>query len=181
MKQTIIILLIAFGMKAQVNDSLISFSEKLKDTTLTVRVRCDNKEYKYLIENREWQATFTLLESKKLYTDWRKIGGVSYFVGGWAALIGHGYIKEDKIKHFAAGYGISMASSLCLKNAKNKEVKSTLIAILAGVLKETVYDKLMKKGTPSVMDAVWTGAGGYYGSITIPMIKTKPVKPIIYL
>jgi hypothetical protein len=74
-----------------------------------------------------------------------------------------------------------MASSLCLKNAKNKEVKSTLIAILAGVLKETVYDKLMKKGTPSIMDAAWTGVGGYYGSITIPMIKTKPVKPIIYL
>ena len=172
--------MLAFGMKAQINDSLISYSERLKDTTLIVNVRCDNKEYKYLIENKQWSATFTLLEEKKLYTDWRKIGGMSYFLGTWASLIGHGYIEEDKVKHFAAGHGISMVSYLCLKNTKKPVLKSTLIAILAGGLKEGVYDLLMKKGTPSIMDAVWTGVGGYYGSVTIPMIKIKPVKPIIW-
>jgi len=174
MKQTILILLMTLGMRAQVQDSLIAYSERLTDTSLTVNVRCDNYEYIYLIENKRHSTTFTMLEQKKLYTDWRKIGGMSYFFGAWALMFAD--IKEDKVKHFIAGHGVAMATYCVTK--KNRVAKSIIVASLVGIGKE-MLDKYAGMGSPTVMDAVWTGVGGVYGSFTIPMFKTKPVKPII--
>lgn len=123
-------------------------------------------------------ASFELVGEKKLFTDYRKIGGLSYFFGAWAAMVGHGYIQNDKVKHFAVGHGIGMLTYAVTK--KNRIAKAILMAVVVGGLKETVYDSMMGKGTPSVGDAIWTGVGGYYGSITIPMFKTKPtIHPII--
>lgn len=173
LKKLLLIPFISLGQN-QLEDSLISLSDRLPDTSFTCSYKWDNYRYDYRITNEYRKATFELLGKEKLYTDWRKIGGMFYFFGTWSLMIGHDYIKKDKVKHFVAGYGISVGSYLLTKSI----VKSNLIAIFTGVLKEVVWDGYLKKGTPSYKDALWTGVGGFYGSITIPMIKTKPCKPL---
>lgn len=159
----------------QLEDSLIALTERMPDTSFTASYRWDNYKYQFNVTNKPNSATFELINKQKLYTDWRKIGGLSYFFGAWTTMIGHGYVKKDKVLHFIAGWSIGTLSYVVTK----KIGVSIGIAAAAGILKEVGYDWLMKKGTPSVKDALWTGAGGFYGSITIPMFKTKPCKPIL--
>ena len=174
MKTTILILLLTFGMRGQdINDSLISLSNRLPDTTVVKKFAYGNMQYTYLIKNSNMSASFELVNQKKLFTDYRKIGGLSYFFGMWAVMLGHSSIETDKVKHFVVGYGIGMLTYSVTK--KHRIIKAIGTAIGVGILKETVYDSMMGKGTPSVKDAIWTVAGGYYGSITIPMFKTKTV------
>lgn len=170
------LLLLPFLSFAQIEDSLISFTDKLSDTTLTKSIQCDNYKYDYLIQNTANSTTFTLLSETKLYTDYRKIGGISYFFGTWASMIGHDAIQRDKVLHFGAGYSIAILTYSITK--KHRVIKSIAVATMIGILKEVVYDSVMSKGNPSVRDAIWTGVGGCYGSVTIPMIKIKPVKPV---
>jgi len=172
MKTTILIILLSLGMKGQVEDSLISFTERISDTTLTKDIQCGNYKYTYLIQNSLNTTTFTLLNETKLYTDYRKIGGLSYFFGAWALMIGHNGIEKDKVLHFGAGYTIGLLTYSITK--KHRVIKSIAASITIGILKELILDR----GNESIKDAVWTGVGGYYGSVTIPMIKIKPVKPI---
>lgn len=167
----------------QLDDSLIAMSDRLpeRDTVFKVQYQWDNKAYDYLVEKKDSMTTFTLNGEKRLYTDYRKIGGMSYFFGAWGSMIAHGYIKTDKVAHFAAGWsaaivGYSLGKKLRLKHPI---VFSIIFASVIGGLKETVWDGMMHKGNPSVMDAVWTGVGGYFGAITIPMFKSKPIKPTI--
>lgn len=169
---------VTFGQN-QLEDSLIALSERMPDTSFTSSYRWDNYKYEYAITNNQRAATFELISKQKLYTDWRKIGGLSYFFGAWGLMLGHDAVQMDKVKHFTAGYAISMGSYLLLRKTKRPILKSNLIAILAGGLKEGVYDWYLKKGTPSIADGIWTGIGGFYGGVTIPMIKTKPCKPML--
>jgi len=170
--------LLIFSQKIenQIGDSLIAYSDRLTDTTLTKSIRCDNYEYTYLIQNSVNSTTFTLLNEKKLYTDYRKVGGLSYFFGAWALMIAHDAVQRDKFYHFVAGYSIAILTYSVTK--KHRVIKSIAAATTIGILKEIVNDWLMGYGTPSVKDAAWTGVGGYYGGVTIPMCKIKPVKPI---
>lgn len=174
--KTLLLILISFSCFGQVEDSLIAYSDRLPDTTLTKIIRCDNYEYKYLIQNGVNTTTFTLLNEKKLYTDYRKVGGLSYFFGAWALMIGHDAVQRDKFYHFVAGYSIGILTYAVTK--KHRLIKSIAAATTIGVLKEIVNDWLMGYGSPSVKDAAWTSVGGYYGGVTIPMCKIKPVKPI---
>jgi len=173
--KTLLLILLSFSLSGQTQDSLIVYSDRLPDTVVTKTIRCDNYEYNYLIQNSANSVTFTLLNEKKLYTDYRKIGGISYFFGYWALMIGHDDVQKDKILHFGAGYGIGLITYSVTK--KHRVIKSIAAATVVGVLKEVVYDSMMSKGNPSIKDAAWTSIGGYYGSITIPMFKVKPVKP----
>jgi len=165
----------------ELEDSLIVMSDRLpeRDTVFKVQYQWDNKAYDYLVEKKDSMTTFTLNGEKRLYTDYRKIGGMSYFFGAWASMIGHGYIQTDKVAHFGAGWSMAMGGYFISKKLKFKHpiVFSIIFASVIGIAKETVWDGIMQKGNPSIMDAVWTGAGAYFGSITIPMFKTKPVKP----
>ena len=159
----------------QLEDSLIALSERMPDTSFTASYRWDNYRYDYSITNRQNSATFELINKQKLYVDYRKIGGLAYFFGAWTAMVGHGYIQKDKVYHFVAGLGIGAISYSITKRVG----VSIGIASGVGILKEWAWDGLMGKGTPSVKDAFWTGVGGAYGSITIPMFKVKPCKPIL--
>lgn len=167
---------ISFGQN-QLEDSLIALSERMPDASFTASYRWDNHKYVYSITNKQNSATFELMSKEKLYTDYRKIGGLAYFFGTWTAMVGHSYIQKDKVYHFAAGYGVGMLTYSVTK--KHRILKAVLMAAGVGILKETVYDSMMGKGIPSVKDAFWTGVGGAYGSITIPMFKIKPCKPIL--
>lgn len=62
-------------------------------------------------------------------------------------------MKVDKILHFLAGYAISLTI------AQSSVWWGFVIGVVIGILKELIYDKLLKKGTPDVWDAVWTAAG----------------------
>lgn len=176
MKKLILILLCSnmFGQN-QLEDSLIALSERMPDTSFTASYRWDNHKYVYSIANKQNSATFELLSKEKMYTDYRKIGGLAYFFGTWTAMVGHGYVQKDKVYHFIAGLGIGAISYSITKRVG----VSIGIASGVGILKEWAWDGLMGKGTPSVKDAFWTGVGGAYGSITIPMFKVKPCKPIL--
>lgn len=170
--KTLILILIAFSLNGQnaIEDTLIAYSDRLPDTTLTKTIRQDNVEYTYLIQNSINTATFTLLNENKLYTDYRKIGGLSYFFGAWALMIGHDAVQKDKMLHFGAGYSIALLTYSVTK--KHRVIKSISVATIVGILKEVIFDR----GCESIKDMAWTSMGGYYGSVTIPMIKTKPVK-----
>jgi len=56
--------------------------------------------------------------------------------------------KYDKLKHFLIGYLISLTLPLI-------GVYALYICIAVAVGKE-LYDKISKKGTPEIMDMVWT-------------------------
>lgn len=166
----LIFIILPFLTFGQLDDSLIAYSERLKDTTVFINVREDNFEYKYKIENTYNKATFTLLEETKLYTDYRKIGGLSYFFGTWALMLTNSEVKKDKVYHFGAGYSIATLTYCVTK--KHRVFKSIAAATIAGILKEVIIDRREE----SVRDGAWTGVGGYFGAITIPMVKIKPYK-----
>ena len=63
------------------------------------------------------------------------------------------YIPADKANHFA--YGAILAG---LGSLHSVAVGAALCVALA-IAKE-VYDRVSKRGTPEIMDAVWTVAGG---------------------
>jgi hypothetical protein len=170
----LLLILFPFLMGAQqIEDSLIALSNRLPDTTVTKSLLYGNKQYTYIIKNSSTSASFELVNKKTLFIDYRKIGGLSYFFGMWAVMLGYSAIEADKVKHFVAGYGIGVLTYSVTK--KHKIAKAIVMAFAVGALKETVYDSMLGKGTPSVKDFVCTGVGGYYGSITIPMFKTKPI------
>jgi len=78
-------------------------------------------------------------------------------------------IGRDKWKHFAAGFLVSFLTVVIAS------IFTTNILILAlgvgtstvvGIAKE-VYDKVSKKGTPDIMDAVFTTLGGIAASCVL--------------
>ena len=76
--------------------------------------------------------------------------------------------KKDKSYHFIAGFIIALIFGLITP------VLGLGMAVLAGILKDVVWDKLLKKGTFGVLDIFFTGAGGIIG-MTIAILITNVV------
>lgn len=65
--------------------------------------------------------------------------------------------KKDKLYHFIVGFIIALIFGLITP------VLGLGMAVLAGILKDVVWDKLLKKGTFEVLDIFFTGVGGVIG------------------
>jgi hypothetical protein len=63
----------------------------------------------------------------------------------------------DKIYHFIAGFIISLIFGFI------NPVLGLGMAVLAGLLKDVIWDKFLKKGTFEVLDIFFTGIGGIIG------------------
>jgi hypothetical protein len=74
----------------------------------------------------------------------------------------------DKIYHLVAGFIISLIFGLI------NPVLGLALAVLAGILKDVVWDKFLKKGTFEVLDIFFTGVGGVIG-MTIAILITNIV------
>jgi ABC-type iron transport system FetAB permease component len=72
----------------------------------------------------------------------------------------------DKIYHFIAGFIISLIFGLI------NPVLGLALAIIAGLFKDVIWDKLLKKGTFEVLDIFFTGVGGIIG-MTIAILVTN--------
>lgn len=73
-------------LQKAVKEEIYCLSE-YKDTTFIMDFRYENRIYKYKVEQTKHQTFVTELDKKKLYTDWKKIGGVSLFFIAWGALL----------------------------------------------------------------------------------------------
>jgi glycopeptide antibiotics resistance protein len=65
----------------------------------------------------------------------------------------------DKIYHLVAGFLIALIFGLI------NPVFGLGMAVLAGLLKDVVWDKFLKKGTFEVLDIFFTGVGGVIGMV----------------
>jgi hypothetical protein len=72
----------------------------------------------------------------------------------------------DKIYHLVAGFLIALVFGLI------NPVFGLGMAVLAGLFKDVVWDKLLKKGTFEVLDIFFTGVGGIIG-MTIAILITN--------
>jgi len=63
----------------------------------------------------------------------------------------------DKIYHLVAGFLIALIFGFI------NPVLGLALAIIAGLFKDVVWDKLLKKGTFEVLDIFFTGVGGVIG------------------
>lgn len=163
-----------FGVKPRhfIEDSLMVLSDSIKtDTTIIVQIQDFNIKYTYSINKFGNSYTFQQLDKEKTFTNYKTITGSMYFFGAWAAMVGHGYIKTDKVLHFAAGEiaggaGYSIAKLL---NLKHPIAVGILTGVVAGTGKE-LYDKFSGKGVASFSDGFWTGVGGTFGSFTMKIV-----------
>lgn len=74
-------------------------------------------------------------------------------------------MQKDKLKHLLAGLALSLlAGLLCTPKW------GLVVAGLAGALKEIIWDWLLKKGTPELLDFVATVAGGVIGYVLLKII-----------
>lgn len=74
-------------------------------------------------------------------------------------------MPQDKQKHLLAGLALSLLVGLLLT-----PVWGLVIAIVVGALKELVWDKWCKKGTPEWLDFWATVAGGFVGYVVLKSI-----------
>jgi hypothetical protein len=74
-------------------------------------------------------------------------------------------IGRDKIKHFFAGLAIAIVAGLLFY-----PLVGLLAAAAVGALKELIRDRLLKKGTPELMDFIATVAGGVVGYALLRLI-----------
>ena len=65
----------------------------------------------------------------------------------------------DKIYHLVAGFIISLIFGLI------NPVLGLGMAVLAGLFKDVIWDKFLKKGTFEVLDIFFTGIGGVIGMV----------------
>ena len=74
-------------------------------------------------------------------------------------------VPKDKAMHFCAGLALSILAGLFAY-----PMFGLLIAAAVGALKEIVWDWLLKKGTPELLDFVATVAGGAIGYTLLKLI-----------
>lgn len=74
-------------------------------------------------------------------------------------------IPKDKQKHLLAGLALSLLAGLLFC-----PLIGLAIAAVVGALKETIWDWLLKKGTPEPLDFVATVAGGAIGYLLLKTI-----------
>ena len=70
--------------------------------------------------------------------------------------------KQDKLKHLLAGIGISLVFGV-----QFLPLIGLITAAIVGALKEIIWDWLLKKGTPELLDFVATVAGGVLGAVIL--------------
>ena len=70
----------------------------------------------------------------------------------------------DKIYHFIAGFLIALIFGLI------NPVFGLGMAVLAGLFKDVIWDKFLKKGTFEVLDIFFTGVGGVIGMVVAIVI-----------
>ena len=73
-------------------------------------------------------------------------------------------LKKDKLYHFIAGFFLALIFGLI------NPVLGLGMAVLAGILKDVVWDKFLKKGTFEVLDIFFTGVGGVIGMVVAIVI-----------
>jgi hypothetical protein len=71
-------------------------------------------------------------------------------------------LQKDKLKHAIAGVALSILAGLFAY-----PMFGLLIAAAVGALKEIIWDWLLKKGTPELLDFVATVAGGVLGAVIL--------------
>ncbi len=74
-------------------------------------------------------------------------------------------LQKDKVMHFCAGLALSLLAGLFVS-----PMFGLLIAAAVGALKEIIWDWLLKKGTPELLDFVATVAGGVIGYLLLKFI-----------
>ncbi len=74
-------------------------------------------------------------------------------------------MQKDKLKHAIAGVALSIVAGLTLY-----PIAGLATAAVIGALKEIVWDWLLKKGTPELLDFVATVAGGVIGYLLLKFI-----------
>lgn len=73
--------------------------------------------------------------------------------------------KQDKLKHLLAGIGISLVFGV-----QFSPLIGLIAAAIVGALKEIIWDRLLKKGTPEFMDFLATALGGAIAYMAIKLI-----------
>ena len=90
-------------------------------------------------------------------------------------------MDKDKLKHLLAGLAIAIMAGLFLYPIiplipwrwvqffafSNPDGFGIFVAALAGAIKEIIWDWLLKKGTPELLDFVATVAGGVLGAVIL--------------
>ena len=71
-------------------------------------------------------------------------------------------VPKDKVMHFCAGLALSMLAGLLYT-----PFWGLATAAVVGALKEIIWDWLLKKGTPELLDFVATVAGGVLGAVIL--------------
>lgn len=74
-------------------------------------------------------------------------------------------MPKDKKLHLLAGLALSLVAGLLFTPKWG-----LVVAAVIGVLKEVVWDWLLKKGTPEVLDFVATVVGGFVGYLVLLFI-----------
>lgn len=76
---------------------------------------------------------------------------------------------DDQTKHFYAGFGIGVTTSLITNHVIKRPIISSLIGFsvgtLAGIAKECIYDKRLNRGTYDLQDMFTTSWGGGCASV----------------
>jgi len=83
------------------------------------------------------------------------------------------HIPRDKFLHVLLGFLISASSGYTIVRWSGIDwlfFSGFFIAVLAGILKEYVWDKKLKKGTFEVADILYTALGGAMGLTLISVI-----------
>ena len=71
-------------------------------------------------------------------------------------------VPKDKAMHFCAGLALSILAGLLYT-----PFWGLATAAVVGALKEIIWDWLLKKGTPELLDFVATVAGGVLGAVIL--------------
>ena len=71
-------------------------------------------------------------------------------------------MPKDKQKHLLAGLALSILAGLFVY-----PLIGLATAAVVGALKEIIWDWLLKKGTPELLDFVATVAGGVLGAVVL--------------
>ena len=71
-------------------------------------------------------------------------------------------MPQDKKKHLLAGLALAIIAGLLFC-----PLVGLVTAAVVGALKEIIWDWLLKKGTPELLDFVATVAGGVIGYVLI--------------
>jgi hypothetical protein len=71
-------------------------------------------------------------------------------------------MPKDKKLHILAGLALALSAGLLFC-----PLVGLAVAVIIGAAKEIIWDWLLKKGTPELLDFVATVAGGTFGAVIL--------------